>query len=56
MNAKMDIPKTFSHLIKPADIPILSSRAAKEANPLYPVPKEFSRSELEEIYKEIDPQ
>lgn len=56
MNEKMGIPKTFDHVIKPEDIPILSSRSEKEANPLYPVPKEFSRKELEAIYKEIDPQ
>lgn len=56
MNATMGIPPTFSHLIQPADLPILSSRADKEANPLYPVPKELSRKELEAILKEIDPQ
>jgi alcohol dehydrogenase len=56
MNAKMGIPKNFDHLIKPADIPILAARADKEANPLYPVPKEFDQQELMELYKEIDPQ
>ena len=56
MNAKMGIPKTFDHVIKPADIPILASRADKEANPLYPVPKEFDAAELASLYKEIDPQ
>lgn len=56
MNAKMSIPKTFDHVIKPDDIPILASRADKEANPLYPVPKEFNAAELACLYKEIDPQ
>ena len=56
MNAKMGIPKDFDHLIKSSDIPILAARADKEANPLYPVPKEFDGNELAELYKEIDPQ
>ena len=56
MNKKMNIPSTFDHLIKPADISLLSKRADKEANPLYPVPKEMDAAELASIYKEIDPQ
>lgn len=56
MNTQMAIPATFNHLIKPEDIPTLAARAAHEANPLYPVPKEFDEKELEKIYKEIDPQ
>jgi alcohol dehydrogenase class IV len=56
MNAKLGLPKTFDHLVKPEDIPLLAQRAAKEANPLYPVPLELSSRELQEIYKEIDPQ
>lgn len=56
MNAKMGIPKNFDHLIKQEDIDTLAHRAAKEANPLYPVPKEFDWRELADIYKEIDPQ
>ena len=56
MNAKMDIPKTFNHVIIPSDIPLLAKRADKEGNPLYPVPKEYSAAELALLYKEIDPQ
>jgi alcohol dehydrogenase len=56
MNEKMGIPKSFDHLIKPEDISLLAARANKEANPLYPVPKEMNKNELIEIYKEIDPQ
>jgi alcohol dehydrogenase len=56
MNEKMGIPKTFDHVIKPEDIPLLAERADKEANPLYPVPKEMDAKELSELYKEIDPQ
>lgn len=56
MNKKMAIPVTFDHLIKPEDIAVLSKRADKEANPLYPVPKEMDADELAKLYKEIDPQ
>ena len=56
MNAKMGIPKTFDHVIKSEDIPVLAARADKEANPLYPVPKEMDKKELMMLYKEIDPQ
>jgi alcohol dehydrogenase len=56
MNAKMGIPKNFDHLIKSEDIPLLAARADKEANPLYPVPKEMDEKELAMLYKEIDPQ
>jgi len=56
MNAKMGIPKTFDHVIKSEDIPLLAARANKEANPLYPVPKELDTKELMALYKEIDPQ
>jgi alcohol dehydrogenase len=55
MNAKMAIPSHFDHLIKPEDIPTLSQRADKEANPLYPVPKEFNQAELAALYCLIDP-
>lgn len=56
MNKKMDIPTHFAHLIKKEDIALLSSRADKEANPLYPVPKEMDKNELAILYKEIDPE
>lgn len=54
LNRKMGIPDKFDSLIKDEDIPFLAKHAAKEANPLYPVPKEFSYKELMEIYKELD--
>lgn len=56
MNATLKIPDHFDHVIKPEDIPSLAQRADREANPLYPVPREFDAQELAEIYKEIDPQ
>lgn len=56
LNESMAIPTVFNHLIKPEDLKALSERAAHEANPLYPVPKEFDAKELLALYKEIDPQ
>lgn len=44
MNIKDEI------VIDKEDIPVLAEYAAKEANPLYPVPKLMDASELEELY------
>lgn len=51
MNEKFGIPKTLT--IKEEDLDELSYYAAKEANPLYPVPALFSREQLKELYKKI---
>lgn len=48
-NEKMGIPKSFAE-IKKEDIPMLSKLAAKEANPIYPVPKLMNAQELQEFY------
>ncbi|MDD5884732.1 MAG: iron-containing alcohol dehydrogenase [Erysipelotrichaceae bacterium] len=53
-NEAMGIPKQFHQVIQPKDIPLLARHAAKEANPLYPVPKELSAHQLTFIYKELD--
>ncbi len=39
--------------IREEDIPIMAQHAAKEANPLYPVPRLMDQDELEEIYHEL---
>lgn len=49
MNASMDIPEKLSG-IKSGDIPRMAALAAKECNPLYPVPKLMSAKELERLY------
>ncbi|MBR5237069.1 MAG: iron-containing alcohol dehydrogenase [Clostridia bacterium] len=49
LNADMGIPEKIAG-IKKEDIPYLSKRAEKEANPLYPVPKLMTRKELESFY------
>ena len=50
MNDTMGIPRKIAALIE-ADIPLLTGRAAKEANPLYPVPRILNEDELAAILK-----
>ena len=45
----MGIPETLSG-IKKEDIPGMAKHAAKEANPLYPVPKLMNTRQLEQFY------
>ncbi len=52
LNAKMGIPTKIS-CIKKEDIPTMAKHAAKEANPLYPVPKLMTKRELESFYCKI---
>ena len=49
MNERMGIPKKLD-CIKREDIPEMARVAAKEANPLYPVPVLWDADELESIY------
>ena len=49
LNAKLGIPEKLVG-IKKEDIPAMARLAAKEANPLYPVPKLFNAKELERFY------
>lgn len=50
LEATLGIPSGFD-CIKPEDIPELSRHAAKEANPLYPVPKLWDAKRLAKIYE-----
>lgn len=52
MKKTFDIPDTFKE-IQEQDIPYLASQAAKEANPLYPVPLEMNAKELESYYRAL---
>ncbi len=52
LNAKMNIPTKIKG-IKEEDIPDLAIKAAKEANPLYPVPVYMNAKELEYYYHEV---
>ena len=49
LNASMNIPEKLPGIQK-EDIPSLAKHAAKEANPLYPVPKLMNTKQLEQFY------
>ena len=52
LNAGMNIPEKLSGIQK-EDIPSLAKHAAKEANPLYPVPRLMTIKELEQFYYQV---
>ncbi len=52
LNASMEIPTSVAQ-IKDEDIPLMVSRALKEANPLYPVPKLMDVAEMTAMYHTI---
>ena len=52
MNDYFDFPRGFKE-IKDEDIDQMSKYAAKEGNPLYPVPKLFSRKQLKQLYYKV---
>ena len=52
LNANMNIPNKLSGIQK-EDIDALAKHAAKEANPLYPVPKLMTKKDLEKFYYKI---
>lgn len=54
MNAAMQIPTSIPE-IRVEDIPAMAAYAAKESNPLYPVPKLMNRRELEAMYIRLMP-
>ena len=53
LNRKMGIPEKFSNVILDKDLDALAAHADKEANPLYPVPKEMNKEELKMILLEV---
>jgi len=48
----MGIPSRIKEL-KVEDIPLLAKCAAKEGNPLYPVPKIFNKKEFEQFLPKL---
>lgn len=52
LNRKMNIPEKLSG-IKESDIPTMTRHAAKEANPLYPVPVLMNAKQLEKFYYQV---
>ena len=55
MNKAMNIPTTIG-AIRWADIPAMAHNAAKESNPLYPVPKLMDERELADMYLTLMPE
>ena len=56
LNKKMDIPEKFANLILDENLDELALHSDKEANPLYPVPKELDKDELKKILLEVKEQ
>ena len=52
LNRRMGIPETLEG-IQEADIPLLAEHAAREANPLYPVPVLMDARTLEQFYYKV---
>ena len=52
MNEYLGIPRGFAE-IKDEDIDGMSGFAAKEGNPLYPVPKLYSKKQLQQLYHKV---
>ncbi|MGI6701215.1 MAG: iron-containing alcohol dehydrogenase [Christensenellales bacterium] len=52
LNKSLNIPDKIDG-IKEEDIPLMAKRASAEGNPLYPVPKEMDKNELERMYYKI---
>ena len=53
MNKELGIPGNLKGIVEKKDIPHLAAHAAKEANPLYPVPKLMNKKEIEALYLKI---
>ena len=55
LNKRMNIPNKLpeKYTIKESDLDSMVDHAFKEINPLYPVPKILSKTELKDIYKQI---
>ncbi len=52
MNKRMGIPEKFD-MIQEKDIPTIASRALREGNPLYPVPKIMNQEQCERIIRSL---
>ncbi|MFB9972706.1 iron-containing alcohol dehydrogenase [Allobacillus sp. GCM10007489] len=52
LNQRMELPDHLPE-IRDEDLPQMIARAHREANPLYPVPKVFTKKDFEQVYKMI---
>lgn len=50
LNERLGIPERLPE-IRPEDVPVMAAHAAREANPLYPVPRLMDARELREFYQ-----
>lgn len=53
MNKAMEIPEKFDIVYDEIEVDEMIEHAFKEGNPLYPVPKEFTREDFKRIYRII---
>jgi len=53
LNKKLSIPTGFKNIILEKDLEMMVDRAYKEANPLYPVPMIFSKTDFLHIYQRL---
>ncbi len=51
LNKKMEIPEKFDISYNENDVNEMINHAFKEGNPLYPVPKEFTKEDFRKIYR-----
>ena len=52
LNRRLGIPETLPG-IRREDIPVMAAHAAREANPLYPVPRLMDAAELAQFYERV---
>lgn len=52
LNERLNIPSKFD-MIKDEDVSIIAERAYKEGNPMYPVPRMFTKEEFEDIIRKV---
>jgi alcohol dehydrogenase len=52
LNKFLDLPQSLN-VVKESDIPELTRRAMKEANPTYPVPAIWNKNQFAEVFKQL---
>jgi len=52
LNSRMEIPDTIDFIVN-SDIPTMVDRAYNEANPMYPVPRIFSRKDFRDVINKL---
>lgn len=52
LNKSLDLPQSLN-VVKESDIPELTRRAIKEANPTYPVPAIWNKNQFAEVFRQL---